>query len=941
MKDKTVTKRLLILAGILLLALYTIWPSLQLHSHPRQCPEGQNADQCVAKDEYLAKHPELSNKALKFGLDLAGGTSVVVELDTTHLAKGEKVDEVVNTSLEILRNRVDQFGLSEPQLSLTPPNRITAELAGVDQDGAKELIGRTAKLEFKVVLDAERYVPVLNRLSQQLQQVAPASVASAPAAKTDAPKSVAALSSAAVQKSLQDEFSKRFASADKAPASSASASSSAKSEVKAPKVAKAEAPAKDTAKLAATDTARKDTAVPAAPAVAELNKAGLPKLARTLVGQANSYIAYYDEAMVIRKADVDTVKMILANPEVQRALGDIQLSIGFETKKLTDGNEVRYLYALKKRAEMDGANVDGAMPERASGGMNAGAVVVNLRFNSKGAKQFAKVTGNFVGKQLAIVLDSQVVSAPRINDKIAGGNAQISGDFTYDQAKQLAVILKAGALKTSMRIVELRTVGAALGEDNIAISLKAGIGSMIAIALFMFWYYRRSGFNAFAGMIFNMLLIGAVLSMFGATLTLPGIAGLILIIGMVVDGNVLVFERIREELAMGKSPRVAVHNGFAKAFSAIIDSHLTAIITSFILYKFGSGPIRGFGLTMMIGITSTLFCNLYMSRSLFLWKLNRDESSISVGKGWNLFHDTNVDIIKISKFTNKLAWLVCILGIASVFYPGFNKSIDFTGGQVITFDLPKNISVDEVKTVLESKGGFADPMVKEVSSNGNSYYQLRLHTEQSKTQAVDVLCSSFEISKEDRSKYIISEELVGPSISKDLTKNAWWAIFWALLAILIYIWFRFGKFGLGFGLGGIVTLTHDILFTVLCFTVFRLEIDATFIAALLTILGYSLNDSIIIYDRIRENTELLGRDTYESRVNRSVNETFARTIITSGTVFITCVILAIFGSGSIKSFAIAMSIGVGIGTYSSIFISAPFVNWWAKKYGVKGVQKEA
>lgn len=935
MKDNNITKRLLILAGITLLALYTIWPSIQLHSHPRVCAKGESADQCIPKDEYLAQNPELANKALKFGLDLAGGTSVVVELDTTHLAKGENVSEVVNTSLEILRNRVDQFGLSEPQLSLTPPNRITAELAGVDQDGAKELIGRTAKLEFKVVLDPDRYVPVLNRLSQQMQLAAP--VAEAPKANAAATNSsVAVLSSSAVQKSLQDELSKQFASKDAKPTSVATPASSAA------QLAKSDSLKKDTAKLAVADTAKKDSVAAQAPVVAEVNKAGLPKLPRSLIGQANSYIAYYDEAMVVRKADIDTVKMVLANPEVQRALGDIQLSISFETKKLTDGNEVRYLYALKKRAEMDGANVEGAMPERASGGMNAGAVVVNLRFNSKGAKQFAKVTGNFVGKQLAIVLDSQVVSAPKINDKISGGNAQISGSFTYDEAKQLAVILKAGALKTSMRIVELRTVGATLGDDNIQLSLKAGVSSLVMIILFMLWYYRSGGVNSFWGLLFNMVLIGAVLSMFGATLTLPGIAGLILIIGMAVDGNVLIFERIREEMAMGKSPRVAVHNGFSKAFSAIIDSHLTAIITSYILYKFGSGPIKGFGLTMIIGILATLFCNLYMSRTLFLWKLSKDESKISVGKGWDLFHDTKVDIIKISRWTNKISWGVSIIALVAFFYPGLNKSIDFTGGQVITFDLPTDVPVAEVKATLENQAGFEDALVKEVSSNGKSYYQLRLHPSASTAQVVDQVCKVFKINtKEERSKYIISEELVGPSISKDLVSAAWWSIFWALLAILIYIWFRFGKFGLGFGLGGIITLAHDILVTVLLFVIFRLEVDAAFIAALLTILGYSLNDSIIIYDRIRENTELLGRDSYESRVNRSVNETFARTIITSGTVFITCVLLAVFGAGSIKNFAIAMAIGVGVGTYSSIFISAPFVNWWAKKYGVKGVHKEA
>jgi SecD/SecF fusion protein len=901
MKDQNLKFRAIFLMLLTALAVWTLVPSVQLHSQP--------ADQ---KDAYLKANPTVSNKAVKFGLDLAGGTSVVVELDTTEL-KSDEIPDALQTSLAILRNRVDQFGLSEPVIAVSGRNRISAELAGMDQDGAKQLIGKTAKLEFKLVQDPDRVTPTLNRIHQMVEAKRGGNAAAAPAAVLPgAPKEAPKLDADALAAQLAGTT---------APAASPDTTKKAET-----------AQLGDSSKVAQADSSA--TPAVAAPVVEEkpIDLAGhidLAKLPRPFMGSENSYLLMYGQEVAVRSEDMDTVRMLLGHPEIRKLVpGDQQLALGGIDEVSPTNQKLRILYGLKKRSEMGGQDIENATAMRMTTGTDAGQVGVSLKFNSKGAKDFARVTGNNVRKRLAIVLDSQVISAPNILDRISGGNAQITGLADFEEAKQLSVVLKAGALPAAMKIAELRTVGASLGEDNVRVSLVTGIGAVLITLVFMLLYYRRPGVNSGICLLLNMLLIGGVLAMFGATLSLPGIAGLILTIGMAVDGNVLIFERLREELNAGRTPRMAVKNSFEKAFSAILDSNITTFATAFILYQLGSGPIKGFGLTMMIGIATTMFATLFVSRTLFMWQLSSNDKTMTVGDGIKWVNNTRLDVIRLARPLSLVSAAVMVIFVGLWAVVGFTKSIDFTGGQVISFDTQKEISLDEVRSIIESKTTIQNPSIKTIGDD----YQIRLAMG---SKDIDQAVTQIKTALADYQVEILSEDIVGASISEDLTRAAWWAIIWSLIVIMIYVWVRFGTYGLGFGVGAVVTLAHDVLFVSGIFIILKLEIDGTFIAAILTILGYSLNDSIVIYDRIRENTQILGKSTYSEAVNRSVNETFSRTVITGGTTFLSVVLLAVFGDGSISNFAIAMAIGIAVGTYSSIFISAPFVNWWVQRRTVK------
>ncbi|HSQ41852.1 MAG TPA: protein translocase subunit SecD, partial [Fibrobacteraceae bacterium] len=673
--------------------------------------------------------------------------------------------------------------------------------------------------------------------------------------------------------------------------------------------------------LAQTDTSKKDTT----------KDHFTEDLATFQQRPFSSMLRSFGGDVAIAEGDVERIQRVLENPGIVALIPlDVQFAWGRGFEVLQNGDKVKKLYLLKRRAEMDGKEISDAQPHRVQGGLSSGQLAVNLKFKGLGPKKFASVTGNNVGRQMAIVLDGQVVSAPVIRDRIADGNAQITGLKDMAEAKQLAVVLRAGALPAPMKIVELRSVGASLGEDNIKNGVISAVAGISIVLLFMILYYRTAGLIANVAVLFNVILIGAVMSMFNATLTLPGIAGMVLTVAMAVDANVIIYERIREEQRAGKSARQAVSLGYERAFSAIFDSNITTFLTAFILYKIGTGPVKGFGMTLMIGIAASMFTALTVTHSIFDGILARSESNtLNVGKGFSFLHHANLPVVAKRHIFMAVSGVLIITSLVFMVTRGFEYSIDFTGGHVLTVQFQDDAShVKDLQSALKN-ADLGDPKVRTLGGTSANQYLVSIQgsmdgNSKMRVQVIDAMKQA------GLQAEIVNEDIVGPSIGKELRRDAILSILLACLVIGLYIWIRFGKFGLGFGVGAVAALAHDVTITLGVFSLLRLPIDAALIAAVLTIVGYSINDTIIVFDRIREDTQNLAGSTFAERMNQAINQTLSRTLITSLTVFFITVILAITGGSSIQDFGIAMSVGVIIGTWSSVFIASPVVLWWTQ-----------
>jgi SecD/SecF fusion protein len=862
-----------IILAVVLLSGYSIWPSIQYHTK-------QGAD----KVKFAKENPKVVDKSVNFGLDLAGGTSIILEIDKSGL-KPDEASDIQERSLEIIRNRVDQYGLSEPQIFPSGNNRIVADLAGVDVEDARNLVGGTAMLEFKIVAEQEKASQALTMIDNYLKgRNLPTADTAATAGE---PSELGEPGEAAPSDTLLSDEDLLLGG---------------KTE-ETPKVAETEQP---------TDSA------------AYINPD------RPFTG----YMVNYGSDLAVPEGYVSRVQAILDMPGVQALIPrDVAFAWGRGFEKQQNGDKLKKLYLLKRRAEMDGKEIATASPYRVSDGLSAGQVAVSLRFKGMGPKKFGSVTGNNVGKQMAIVLDGQVISAPVIRDRIPNGEAQITGLADMAEATQLAVVLRAGALPAPMKIVELRNVGASLGEENI----KAGFGSALvgfAICLiFMIFYYNFAGFVANVGIFVNMIMIGAALSLFNATLTLPGIAGMVLTAAMALDANIIIYERIREELRTGQMARMAVAKGYEKAFSAIIDTNLTTFLVALILYKVGTGPIKGFGLTLMVGIASSLFSALTVTRAIFDIKLSKhDAKTVNVGKGIKWLQEARFQIVSKRGIWSKLSITMCAACIGLAVVKGFDYSIDFTGGLVYTVEYTDDDRHVEALNGVFSKSEFGDVTVRKLGGTSLNQYMLSIQTQESSEEVVKATTEKLKAALANvGSPKIIAEDVVGPTIGSELRFKAILAIIFAWIGIGIYIWARFGKMGLGFGVGAIVTLIHDTLWCIGIISLFKLPVDGAMIAAFLAMIGYSINDTIVIYDRIREN-KLLAKETLEDRINISINQSLSRSIITSSSTLFVCLVLAVMGGSSIRDFGIVMSAGIAIGTYSSLCISAPFLVWWSKKF---------
>lgn len=613
-------------------------------------------------------------------------------------------------------------------------------------------------------------------------------------------------------------------------------------------------------------------------------------------------------------ADTDKIKEALAG----------NIAEGYELKYSLEENEP---LLLEKHAVLIGDTLSDAAVRFDQSAFNE--PIVSLEFNAEGAKKFAEITAANVGRRLAIVLDGKVQSAPRIREAIPSGQAVITGRFTIEQAQDLALILRVGALPAPMSIEEERTIGPLLGQDSINKGVKASIIGGILVLLFMAIYYLLAGLIANVALTLNLLITLGALGMLpvlfpgvSATLTLPGIAGIILSIGMAVDANVLINERIREELALGKGLKAAIANGYDKAFSAIFDSNLTTLIAAFLLFQFGTGPIRGFAVTLTIGLIASMFTAIVVTRTIFEILL-----SFNLIKSLPMLHlikATKFDFISKRRIFYAVSVIVIVTGLIFAFKRGNQAyGIDFAGGQIQEYSFKNPVAIDSLRQALR-EFGLVDASIQQFKDNPRV---VLIRT--SADKASDIIATKLREKFPDEDIQILRIEKVGPVAGEHLKTKAMYALIWSLVGILIYVSFRFKHFN--FAAAGVIALLHDVLVAFGFLAITGRPIDLLSVTAFLTIAGYSINDTIVIYDRVRENTRLYRKLSLYELINLSVNQTLGRTLLTSGVTLLVVFAIFIYGGEVLSNFAFTLLVGFISGVYSTVYIASPLVLAWTRK----------
>jgi len=654
---------------------------------------------------------------------------------------------------------------------------------------------------------------------------------------------------------------------------------------------------------------------------------------------------YYSPAIGnVLVQDTGIFNSYLANDAVMAAMpGNVKFLYGIEQK---GDKGVRFLplYAIKTIQGSEKAPLEGdAVAEASQSFDERGNPAIKMQMNSVGSKTWARLTAKNIGRPIAITLDNIVYSAPNVNGAIEGGNSEISGSFTVDEARDLANILKSGKLDAPAKIVAEQIVGPTLGQEAVRGGGLSFLISFIVIFILMLIYYNNGGWVANVALVLNLLFTIGVLAALGFTLTAAGIAGLVLTIGMAVDTNVIIFERIKDELERGKTYQQAVTDGYSKSLPPVLDAHITSLITAVILAYFGLGPVLGFATTQIIGLLLSLFCGILVSRLITDIYTNRKRHfKYSTALSRRIFRNANYNFVGMRKIAYIISVFVFVGGIASFFH-GFNEGVEFKGGRSYTVKFDRPISNSDVADDLRAAFDDDNPVLKTIGDsrhlnittsfmkgvdNADSLVQTRLFEGLKKVLPANLTYASFVKNN------IQSSTTVQPSISDDLKRGAVKATVFAILAIFVYIFGRFRDWR--YSIGTIFSLVHDVLLTLIVFSFFKdivpfpLEIDQHFIAAILTVIGFSMNDTVIVFDRVREySRDLRGADK-ATIINRAINDTLSRTIMTSFTVFLVLLILFIFGGEVTRGFAFAMLIGVVTGTYSSIFVGAPILMDFAK-----------
>ena len=609
----------------------------------------------------------------------------------------------------------------------------------------------------------------------------------------------------------------------------------------------------------------------------------------------------------------------LVHEDSQRIIEEGGTVPGYEimTHVRTDPNGSRTTerYLVKKKAEMTGG-IKSAMVTRD----DFGRPRINFNLDSEAADKFGKITTEYVKRQLAIILDGELQTAPTIQTPITGGSGEITGQYSPQEAFQLQTVLE-NPLRAPLKLEASRQVDPTLGKDAIRSGIRAAFYGTLAVSAFMLVYYMVAGLVANIALICNVIILIGVMCAVGTTFTLPGIAGLVLTVGMAVDANVLIYERIREESGKGKSLRGAIQAGYARAFGTIFDSHVTTLISSIILWKMGTGSIQGFGVALTIGVAASLFTALVVTRLIFDFLLDR---------GWlksipmlHIIRAANLDFMKLAKPAFITSWLIIAIGIGFGIHRGKSAfGRDFVGGATISCTFKEKIDPEQIRSALAS-AGVKDPLIQ---------YQKDVITQREMLR-VDSLPGTAEIVKGTLGKIPgagfvpTSQESVGPTVGKAIRQSAIIASLLSLFGILVYVAFRYE---FSFAVGAVLAVIHDVLMTIGIYYMSGRQFNATTVAAILTIIGFSTNDTIVIFDRIREDLRLGIRGTFRELVNKALNQTLSRTIITSGTVFLATLSLFIFGGGEINDFAFTFLWGIITGTYSSIYIASAMVLWWHK-----------
>lgn len=818
----------------------------------------------------------------------------------------EESSAAFDRTFNILRNRIDRFGVSQPNIQkLATSDRILIELPGIkDPERVRKLLQGSAKLEF---WETYKFTDLVGLFSEANKRLASTNLSADTTAVSDTTAVKDTTAARAAANVAKPDTTKKSTLADKL---------------------KKDTTAKNQDKESFEEYAKKNPLFAyLQPAIVRQKDGQQYPTDRATVG----YAAIKDTARINRL--LDKVKGIFPR----------NLQLAWTIKPEKDAPEVLQLMALRSTNRENTAALFGDVIVDARQDYNQnGTVEVSMTMNNTGAKVWRNLTRDNVGRQVAIVLDGYVYSAPNVNDEIPNGRSSISGNFSVEEAQDLGNVLKAGKLPAPARIVQEEIVGPSLGKESINAGLFSFIIAFLLVLLYMQLYYARAGLVANIALLTNVFFLIGVLASIGAVLTLPGIAGIVLTLGMAVDANVIIYERIREEIRAGKGLKLAVHDGFQHAYSAIIDGNVTTIITGIVLYIFGSGPIQGFATTLIIGILTSLFSAIFISRLIFEYMLNKN-MTISFGNKYtiNAFTNINIDFIGIRKKLYIVSGVVILIGMISLATKGLNYGVDFSGGRSYIVRFDQEVKTNDVRDALGKQFGDAPEvktfggsdqvkittkyLVDDKSEKADSLVETKLFAGLQSFYKVPVSAKDFSTSNETIG--IMNSQKVDPAISDDIKRSSVYALFFALLAIFLYIAVRFRKWQ--YGLGGVVSLTHDALITISMYSIFygilpfNLEADQAFIAAILTIIGYSINDSVIIFDRIREWVGLYPKRDLHTNMNGGMNSTLGRTFNTSATTLVTLLAILIFGGDVIRGFIFALFIGIVVGTYSSIFNATP------------------
>ncbi len=852
-------------------------------------------------DAYLAQNPGASLSTLFLKPSEKAITRTSTNQEVIKVLNDESKDAIKRT-YNVLQTRIDKFGVSSPNVNLDEKKGIiTVELAGVtNPERVRQYLQATAKLQFFETYTNEEIIGALSMANDALARHLAGNDEDTTAKANDTTKTAATAANDTTG-GLGTLMGKKDSKADGAAMAG-----------------------KDSTSLKQAEAIAKN------PLFATMNPFVDPQNGQAVPGPVVGTVFKKDTAKLNRYLAMEAVKSKLPS--------NVKLVYGADEKK----SNVLMVYAVKVPpggiAKLEGDNVTNA---RKDFNQLSGKQAVYMEMTLTGSHIWKEMTGRNVGRFIAVVLDDKVYSCPRVQGEIPSGGTEISGNFTNEQAGDLANILKSGKLPAPAHIVAEQVVGPTLGAENIDKGINSLALSFIVIFALMLIYYNTGGIVADISLILNLLFTIGILSMSSlhATLTMAGIAGLVLTIGMAVDTNVIIFERIKEELLSGKNYKDAVEEGYKRSYAPVFDGHITTLITAVILFIFGLGPVRGFATTQIIGILLSLFCGILVSRLITDMYTKRERHfNYFTGLSKSIFRKAHFKFVEARKYTYVISTIMFLVGI-STYWHGFNKGVEFSGGRSYKVKFDKAYSTEDVKKKL--KPYFLDyPAVKTIGTDK----QLDITTGYLITNAGQNVDKQVEeklfegLTKENlipsgtsmeqfKSKYLQQSTTVLPTISDDLKRGAVKATVISLLAIFIYILLRFRKWQ--YSLGTVLSLLHDIAVTLAIFSYFKgivpfaLEIDQHFIAAILTVCGFSMNDTVIVFDRIREYFRKSPNEDKVSVINRAINDTLSRTIMTSLTVFITLVILFFVGGEATRGFAFAMMIGVITGTYSSIFVAAP------------------